>query len=268
MEKQKHTKNWALMLDCGITWQPPADNDLLIGIDDTDNLESPGTGFRARELARLLFDRGLGLPKGITRHQLLVHPLVRYTSHNSSACLCIAGAKDDDAIWQVCRTYLLEASAPGSDAGLCMSRRIDVPADASVWGERAKVDVLDQDGARAIARTHHIRLEGLTGDEGGVIGSLAAVGLHAAGNDGRFLWQKGLRERAGQTLHAAALHAELGTHAATLSGGEPEDADLIELGEWPRAIFRQHQPVLLLEENHEARTKPWRVVAKDTLKQY
>ena len=59
----------------------------LIGIDDTDNLESRGTGFRARQLGGRLAEAGLGKVRGITRHQLFVHPSIPYTSHNSSACL-------------------------------------------------------------------------------------------------------------------------------------------------------------------------------------
>ena len=63
-------------------------NKWLIGIDDTDNLESRGTGHLARQLARLLESAISGLRIGsITRHQLLVDPRIPYTSHNSSACV-------------------------------------------------------------------------------------------------------------------------------------------------------------------------------------
>ncbi len=53
----------------------------LIGIDDTDNLESRGTGFRARQLAQQLQQRGLARLRGVTRHQLFVSPEIPYTSH-------------------------------------------------------------------------------------------------------------------------------------------------------------------------------------------
>ena len=71
------------------TAHPPVDPriDLLIGIDDTDNLDTRGTGYRARTLAQGLVDAGLAAVHGITRHQLLVDPRIPYTSHNSSACL-------------------------------------------------------------------------------------------------------------------------------------------------------------------------------------
>ena len=62
---------------------------LLVGIDDTDNLESRGTGFRAREFGRQLMEEGLASVRGISRHQLYVHPDIPYTSHNSALCLDI-----------------------------------------------------------------------------------------------------------------------------------------------------------------------------------
>ena len=70
-----------------------SDITLLIGIDDTDNLETRGTGFRARQLASGLQASALATTHGITRHQLLVDPRIPYTSHNSSACLRVTPAR-------------------------------------------------------------------------------------------------------------------------------------------------------------------------------
>ena len=44
---------------------------VYIGIDDTDNLETRGTGFRARQLIERLQECRLGEGIGVTRHQLL-----------------------------------------------------------------------------------------------------------------------------------------------------------------------------------------------------
>jgi hypothetical protein len=41
----------------------------LLGIDDTDNLESRGTGRRVRQLGDWLAANQLSVPLGITRHQ-------------------------------------------------------------------------------------------------------------------------------------------------------------------------------------------------------
>jgi hypothetical protein len=99
----------------------------FIGIDDTDNLESRGTGFRARQLAQDLQAAGIARLRGITRHQLFVSPEIPYTSHNSSACLAM-NVRDADlpAVHAHCRAYLLRESADGSDAGLCVARASQV----------------------------------------------------------------------------------------------------------------------------------------------
>ncbi len=93
-----------------------------IGIDDTDNLESRGTGHRARQLGAMLQDAGIARLLSITRHQLLVHQDIPYTSHNSSACLLMdCDAAKESELKTFCREFLLSESAPGSDAGLCIA---------------------------------------------------------------------------------------------------------------------------------------------------
>ncbi len=54
---------------------------IYVGLDDTDNKTSRGTGYLARMVAASLSDRFKVW--GVTRHQLLVDPRVPYTSHNS-----------------------------------------------------------------------------------------------------------------------------------------------------------------------------------------
>ncbi len=95
----------------------------LIGIDDTDNLESRGTGFRARCLGADLAAAGLARVDGVSRHQLLVHPDIPYTSHNSALCLD-AHVPDGriDEVREFCRDFLLRESADGSDAGSASPR--------------------------------------------------------------------------------------------------------------------------------------------------
>jgi len=90
---------------------------LLSGIDDTDHLESRGTGYHVRQLANWLAENRPAAPNGITRHQLLVDPQIPYTSHNSSACLSVETENAEDG-WEACREYLLRESAIGSDVGL------------------------------------------------------------------------------------------------------------------------------------------------------
>ena len=46
----------------------------IIGIDDTDNVGSKGTGAIAGELRNIISEGGYGKCGYITRHQLLIHP--------------------------------------------------------------------------------------------------------------------------------------------------------------------------------------------------
>lgn len=253
----------------GLRWRPPEADDTLLAIDDTDNLESPGTGFRARELALLLARSGMARPMAITRHQLLVDPRIPYTSHNSSACLLLAGVAAPQAVFEFACHYLRAAAASGSDAAVALTRRADVGASLRDWGRRAKTEVLDLDDARRLAREAAVPGAELTGTGGGLIGALAAIGLHAAGFDGRLLWLRGLRELAGQRLAAAEVEQITAVDFQTLEGervARPEDP--IALGDWPRAVFRDHRPVLLVEEDDEEPRPAWRSVARELVKQF
>src|SRR5262245_52405002 len=170
----------------------------LLGIDDTDNLESRGTGHRARQLAQQLEAQALAAVHSITRHQLLVDPRIPYTSHNSSACLTLeAGPMPISELISFCRAFLINESAPGSDVGLCLAEWSKVIEHVQAFGVRAKQEVLTQVEAQALAASNNLHLEGLTGTGGGIIGALAAVGLRAGGDDGRVLWMRGLRELQG-----------------------------------------------------------------------
>ena len=62
---------------------------VLISIDDTDNIESRGTGALASLLSKECENRNWGRTYPITRHQMLIHPDIPYTSHNSSMCFSV-----------------------------------------------------------------------------------------------------------------------------------------------------------------------------------
>jgi hypothetical protein len=233
----------------------------LIGVDDTDNLESRGTGHRVRQLADFLAEQALAQPLGITRHQLLVDPQIPYTSHNSSACLLIESEQEND-LWAACREFLLRESAPGSDAGLCLAAWQAMNACLHAFGRRAKIVVLTQLEAEQTALDNEIRLEGLTGTHGGIIGALAAIGLHHEGNDGRFLWLPGLRDLSG-SLPAAEIRTRARIdHIRPLDGADLAPETLVNVGEWVRPILCGGQATLYVEEeNHE-----WHILSKDRIK--
>jgi hypothetical protein len=163
-----------------------------IGLDDTDNDTSPGTGQLARRLAREAETRGAA-PKGITRHQFLVDDRIPYTSHNSGACLAVEWTKTIDEL-DFAFELIAEWAADGSDPGVCVLRADAVPHCVTDFGWRATRDVLTTASAIATAKAANIRLRALGGTGQGVIGALSSVGLRADGNEGRFLELPGLRE--------------------------------------------------------------------------
>ncbi len=242
------------------------DTQILIGIDDTDNLETHGTGRRARQLGEMLAAGGLAEVDGITRHQLLIDPRIPYTSHNSSACLLArtTGDRLPDLI-ATARSFLLRESAPGADAGLCVADRSQITPTCRDFGLRAKREVLTADQARDCARRDGLALEGLTGTGGGIIGALAAVGLRDGGDDGRFLWLKGIREISGVYMVGQLQQLIPIDAVQTLEGAEVPPADWVELGPWIRPLLKAGRAVLLVEPNKKAHQ--WRVVEKERVKQ-
>jgi hypothetical protein len=247
---------------------------LLIGIDDTDNLDSRGTGFRARELGAQLTELGLASLKSVTRHQLFVSPDIPYTSHNSAACLEFAADPARlEEITEHCRAYLARESAPGSDAGLCIATPQQVNGRVTAYAESAKQTVLSMDHCYATARAEGIYVEGLTGTRQGVIGSLAAVGLHHGGNDGRFLWLRGLRELEPGVYAIEELRRLVDIDEYRTLDGEllSDEYTRIRITEWAKPILKHGRSVLLVEpegEYHEDPSCRWCVVRKEIIKQY
>jgi hypothetical protein len=242
----------------------------LIGIDDTDNLESRGTGFRARQLGARLAGAGLGTVRGITRHQLFVHPSIPYTSHNSAACLDVdlAEGRVDDTR-DFCRDYLATESADGSDAGLCLAMFDDVTDEMVAFGRSAKERILTREAARELAGRHGVHLEGVTGDQMGVIGALAAVSLRRGGHDGRFIWLEGVRELTG-TSTAGTLLATTGIDSVESIDGRPLPADAeVRVDPWPRPVLLNGRAVLLTEEDGGTNERNgWRILAKEDIRRY
>jgi tRNA(Ile2) C34 agmatinyltransferase TiaS len=190
---------------------------IFIGLDDTDNLESRGTGHLAREIAAALAAEYPLL--GVTRHQLLVDPRVPCTRNNSCAAIALGtnGDLDPKTLLEQVRQWVLDDFQPGSDPGLCVARA--VPAAITEFGRQVQRQLVTQRDARSLAQAHGIPLEGLGGDQDGVIGALAAVGLAASGEDGRYVLVGRSRELAGLQPVQALLGA--GIAAVRTQDGQP-----------------------------------------------
>ena len=94
---------------------------VFIGMDDTDNSESRGTGHLARATAAWLSATYALL--GVVRHQLFFDRRVPYTKNNSSAAILLQGEGEVDlgAIFQQVKEIMLADFQPGSDPGLCVA---------------------------------------------------------------------------------------------------------------------------------------------------
>ena len=202
---------------------------IYIGIDDTDNKTSRGTGHLARLIAADLAQDYRLL--GVTRHQLLVDPRIPYTAKNSSAAIALeapepaqAGPTALPAIFERVRALMEASYQPGSDPGLCVAAA--VPPAITEFGRRAQKTLVDQYAARQLAADYDLLLAGLGGNQGGVIGALAAVGLAACGDDGRYILIGNLRELSGELPVSAILAA--GVSAVQTLDGKPVDDILLQ----------------------------------------
>ena len=93
--------------------------DYIIGIDDTDNTESRGTGHLARIMAAAL-SQDFSV-QGVTRHQLLEDERVPKTAKNSCAAVLFEGDPYPlEEIATVARKVMLDDFQLGSDPGLCV----------------------------------------------------------------------------------------------------------------------------------------------------
>lgn len=162
---------------------------IFLGIDDTDNLDSRGTGELASIIAETIEKRNWGKCSRVTRHQLLIHPDVPYTSHNSSMCFeAEIGSEYIDQVISFASHFLSVESAAGSDPGLCIVdvNKINSTEKIISFGKKAKTELIKKKEAYILADELGIHLSEHGGTGDGVIGALAGVGLRMTGNDGRY----------------------------------------------------------------------------------
>lgn len=232
---------------------------ILVGIDDTDSLESRGTNKLARELAQRI--TGKYRCHAIVRHQLLFDERIPFTSHNGSACLWLerrhGSATPDDlsSLFDGLREGMLADFIPGSDPGLCLATHI--PPEITAWGRRCQYDIVTQQEARDLAATCGIRLEGLGGTHGGVIGALAAIGLTAEGQGGRLVqWQEWPDDLSGPTPIERLTERDIEVRALEHFSGDnqkPKSSDgrelqsgIVDVGKHARPSLRDHRACLFV----------------------
>ena len=245
---------------------------ILLCIDDTDNLDSRGTGELASLIARDIERNGWGTTHCITRHQLLVHPDIPYTSHNSS--MCFAADIDEAVLESVIHHasgFLARESAEGSDPGLCVAvvDRLEGAGQLIAFGQRAKESVIAMDDAYRLARQLGIHLSEHGGTGQGVIGALAGAGLRLSGSDGRLKGHLRIDAVDGvATVGGILSHAGVDT-VRSLCGDVPGDEELVSLGEKVKNVLLDGKSVLLVAPSDDpAAGTPWQTCAKHHLRKY
>ncbi|ABA89632.1 hypothetical protein Pcar_2393 [Syntrophotalea carbinolica DSM 2380] len=244
---------------------------ILVCIDDTDNLESRGTGDLATELAEEIEKRGWGSSQFVTRHQLLVHPDVPYTSHNSS--MCFEADIDPDYLQPLidyASEYLKRESAPGSDPGLCVAvvDRLTDTGAVMAFGRKAKEEVLNKGMAYDLAAELDVHLSEHGGTGQGVVGALAGIGLRMSGKDGRMKgWLKistdnGLA-RVGDILMQSSLRG-----VRTMDGKELGHEETIAVDEKPKAVMIDGGPYLMVSPVDDGDGVRWRTTPRQQLKRF
>lgn len=247
----------------------------LICIDDTDNIDiKRGTGQLASLLAEEIEGKGWAKCEPVTRHQLLVHPDVPYTSHNSAMCFAADIVLEHlQDIIDYSGRFLERERAVGSDPGLCVviPERLANPGWLIAYGFSAKQEVLNKDYAYSLAAELgvHLSEHGGTGD--GVVGALAGTGLRLSGNDGRFRGKFTLG-LPGQSLTVADIYAKTYvTRIRNKAGGSfLKPHERVELGEVVKAVLIDREAVLLVNPltNPGDQGAVWRTCSKEELKGY
>jgi hypothetical protein len=138
---------------------------------------------------------------------------------------------------------MLADFVPGSDPGLCVAAG-PIPERLIEFGRRAQREVVSQAEAWALAETQQVLLAGLAGTQDGVIGSLAAIGLAASGEDGRYLQVGKSRELSGLQEVSEVLKAGI-AEIRTLDGTRIEQGSV--MSDKLRPARRNSMPILYVE---------------------
>lgn len=245
---------------------------IFVCIDDTDNIESRGTGELASLLAKALEEQGWGKSERITRHQMLVHPDIPYTSHNSSMCFAADIAAEHLAPFtDFAKEFLVRESAEGSDPGLCIVN-LDALAgkdDLIGFGRKAKQQVLTKEEAYGLARRLGIHLSEHGGTGLGIIGALAGTGLRLTGNDGRFKGKFYVDTDTG-IVDVAELKRQTGVDVVkSIAGPVLHEAEKVQLGDKVKAVLLDGKETLLVSPNTmDGARAPWQTCTKQQLRAY
>lgn len=231
---------------------------ILLAIDDTDDIGTKGTGEILEDLCDELKEEFGATFTRVTRHQLLVHDDIPYTSHNSSMC-CEAefDGANLDRIKDHSIRFLEINCAERSDPGLCIAVTDNLKPDSLTklinWGYSAKKQILTKDSAYKLASETGIHLSEHGGTGDGVIGALAGAGLRLTGSDGRF---KGKFDLPAPDGHLTVKEIEGSDHIDEVRDekfNRIPSGEKIYITDKIKTVLYGHKSVLLVKKNEEGR---------------
>lgn len=243
---------------------------ILISIDDTDDIDSRGTGEIAELLAHGIEQNGWGKCGPVTRHQLFIHPDIPYTSHNSSMCF---PAEIPEALIETvtgfCSSKLSAESAPSSDPGLCVlvPERLQRPEILVSYGRRTKTTVITKEEAYATAASLRVHLSEHGGTGQGVIGALAGAALRLTGNDGRFKGKFRIPTQNGTTT-VGDISAYGVDMVQAIGGDALEKSEKVHVGEWVKLALIDGKAVLLAVPALDIPGVAWKAADRKVFKDY
>ncbi|WP_276620155.1 hypothetical protein [Syntrophomonas wolfei] len=223
--------------------------EIYVAIDDTDSLELGATGQSANELRRLIEDRNWGKTEAVTRHQLLLHPDIPYTSHNSAMCFkAVMGVDKLDEFIACAGKFLQETSAPGSDPGLCVAVKENIKnmEELLSFGYKAKEEVLTKAEAYKTAEHCGLHISEHGGTGLGIIGALAGIGLRITGNDGRFQGRMQLGN-SGETIAVGEIISKTEIdEVQSIDGQVLANHETMVIGEKIKTVLLEGKRILLV----------------------
>jgi hypothetical protein len=243
---------------------------ILICIDDTDNLESKGTGHLAEILRHDIEKLYGGKTSRITRHQLFVSDEIPYTSHNSAMCFnAEIDAGDLPEMIEYSGKLLENKSAIGSDPGLCVAVTDSIKSREELieYGLDATKKVLTKNDALSLAAKMNIHLSEHGGTGGGIIGALAGIGLRLSGNNGRFKGWIPVNESE-KNIRVKDIVKRFDIHEVrSIDGYIPHADDEILLNDRIKTVLLDGKSVLLVKKK-EDKNLLWENLGKEELRKY
>lgn len=245
---------------------------IFLCIDDTDVIGSRGTGELAELIKENIENNQWGKTQSVTRHQLLVHEDIPYTSHNS--CMCFTAEVNEqyiDDIINFSSAFLEKESEKGSDPGLCIAVIDNITGIEKLkkFGRRAKKEVLTKEEAYKTAKELGIHLSEHGGTGQGIIGALAGVGLRMTGNDGRFKGNFKL-ECDSNVVKAAYLLEKFNIDSIqSIKGQAIENDEYIFVSDKIKTVLLNNKSVFLVTpSDDEKQQAAWKSCSKSDLKKY